>query len=211
MSAIIKAMQNIRSFKNSDARFLAKMLGFEWDLAKCATGAGRLCDWVYLAEILAENTKMLVMTDKKGCPIGFAGYVQYKSNRHMFRRVLWRFAHFVLCLCIKNRAALRKYYDVYNYAPQNIVHSFDAECDILIVDKDYRGGAGRKLFVALMQKAAERGIKEIRIDTDDSCNVGFYRCIGAKQIYCGVAKSGGEEHTKKVYVFYADPHKFINS
>ncbi len=211
MSAIIKNMQNIRNFKNSDTHCLAKMLGLEWDLAKRTTNAGCLCDWIYLAEILAKNTKMLVLTNKEGHPVGFIGYSQYRSKRHMFRRIFWQFVHFVLCLCIKNRAALRKYYDVYNYAPQNIEHMFDAQCDILIVDKDYRGGAGRALFMALMQNATKDSIKKIRIDTDDSCNVDFYRHLGVKQVYCGAAKNGGEKNTKKVYVFCATPHKFVNS
>ena len=204
-------MQNIRCFRNSDAGRLAKMLGAEWDLAKRTTKAGRLCDWIYLAEILAENTEMLVLTEKAGRPVGFAGYSQYKSKRHLFRRVCWRFVHFVLCLCVRNRDALRKYYDVYNYAPQHIARMFDAQCDILIVDKDCRGGAGRALFVALMQKAAKCGVKKIRIDTDDSCNVEFYRRLGARQVYCGTARNGGEEHTENVYVFCVEPYGFIES
>ena len=185
------------------------MLGAEWDLAKRATGAGRLCDWIYLAEILSENTEMLVLTNDEGRPIGFVGCSQYKSKRHAFRRAVWHFVHFVLCLCVKNRAALRKYYDVYNYAPQHIAHMFDAVCDILIVDKDYRGGAGRVLFMALMQKAAKCGIKKVRIDTDDSCNVEFYRRLGVRQVYSGIAKNGGEAHTQNVYVFCAEPHRLV--
>lgn len=204
-------MQNIRCFRNSDACRLAKMLGAEWDLAKRTTGAGCLCDWIYLAEILAENTEMLVFISNDGRPVGFSGYSQYKSKRRLFRRMFWRFVHFVLCLCIKNRDALRRYYDVYNYAPRHIKHMFDAQCDILIVDKDYRGGTGRILFKALMQKAAKCGVKKIRIDTDDSCNVDFYRRLDVQQVYCGIAKSGGEAHTENVYVFCAEPHRFIAS
>ena len=187
------------------------MLGREWDLAKRATGAGALCDWIYLAEILSENTEMLVLTENTGRPIGFAGYVQYNSKRHLFRRMFWRFVHFVLWLCVKNRKALRKYYDTYNYAPRNIARMFDAQCDILIVDKDCRGGAGRTLFTALMQNAAKCGVEQMRIDTDDSCNVDFYHRIGAQQVYCGAAKKGGEENTKNVYVFCVAARRFLDS
>lgn len=132
-------MNNIRYFKLRDAQQLVRMIGAEWDLAKRATRAGRLCDWIYCAEILAVNTDMLVLTANNGRPIGFAGYSQKNARRHVFRRIVWRTVHFVFSLAVRNRGALREYYDVYNYAPADIARQFDAECDILIVDKCHRG------------------------------------------------------------------------
>lgn len=153
-------MNNIRYFKLRDAQQLVRMIGAEWDLAKRATRAGRLCDWIYCAEILAVNTDMLVLTANNGRPIGFAGYSQKNARRHVFRRIVWRTVHFVFSLAVRNRGALREYYDVYNYAPADIARQFDAECDILIVDKCHRGGAGRVLFMEMMRDAAVRGVKK---------------------------------------------------
>ncbi len=201
-------MNNIRCFKLGDARHLVRMIGAEWDLAKRSTGAGRLCDWIYCAEILAVNTDMLVLTANDGRPIGFAGYSQKNARRHAFRRIFWRAVHFVLPLAVRNRGALREYYNVYNYAPAGIARQFDAECDILIVDKWHRGGAGRVLFMEMMHDAAARGVKRMRIDTDDSCSVGFYRAQGAREVYRATAANGGEEHSENVYVFSADLIKF---
>ena len=201
-------MKDIRTFRNRDARHLVRMVGNQWDLAKRSTGAGRLCDWIYAAEILSQNTEMLVLTDGVGRPVGFAGYAQGTSHRHALRRAFWRLVYIILGRCVKNRDALRRYYAAYDYVPGCVARRFDAECDILIVDRAHRGGAGRVLFGELMRDAAARGVKKMRIDTDDSCNVAFYRGIGAVQVYAAVAQNGGEDETENVYVFCIEPQKW---
>jgi len=183
-------------------------MGAQWDLAKRATGAGRICDWIYTTEILGCNTKMLTLVADDGRPVGFAGYSQYKSRRRVVRRAVWRMLHFVLFRAVRNRTALREYYRVYNYAPAHIARRFDAECDILIVDSHHRGGGrGKELFLTMLSDAAARGVRKMRIDTDDSCSVGFYRAIGAKEVYRATAQCGGETQTENVYVFAADLKK----
>jgi len=78
------------------------------------------------------------------------------------------------------------------------------------VDSGCRGtGAGRELFLKMLSDAGGRGVKKMRIDTDDSCSVGFYRAIGAKEVYHATAKCGGEVQTENVYIFAVDLRKML--
>ena len=80
---------------------------------------------------------------------------------------------------IKNKKGLKNYYKTYDYAPLEVKKKFDAEITILILDKQARGlGLGKKSLDEICRRAKKSGAKNLRIDTDDSCNVNFYDTYG---------------------------------
>lgn len=192
----------IRNFHNTDIKSFAKMLGQTWDLGKRVTDAGSFCNWIYAFEILRVASEIIVLIDNNGCPVGFAGYNQDNNHRRWFWRILYRAFYNISFWFVKNRAALRAYYDVYDYAPDYIKKQFDAELTILIIDEKLQGlGLGKILFDEIVIRAKKADVKNLRIDTDDSCGVGFYVKSGCEEIYKNKAGKAGEAYTENVYVF----------
>ena len=193
----------IRDFRICDIGSFVRMLGREWNLGKRVAGAGKLCDWIYAFEILRLASEIFVLVDDSGRRIGFGGYNQKGNPRRRFWRTIYRAVYDMSFLCVKNRAELRRYYDTYDYAPDDVKKLFDAEVTILIVDKELRGQkSGRLLFDEIVRRAAKSGVKSLRIDTDDSCGVGFYIHAGCREIYKSKTGKDGERLcAENVYVF----------
>lgn len=85
---------------------------------------------------------------------------------------------------IKNKDALNKFDNNYNYVPEELENYFDGEVSIIIVDKNYREkNIGKKLLFEIFEMAKKDNMKNLQILTDESCNYKFYERCGCKKIY----------------------------
>lgn len=163
-----------------------KLLEKEWDLGAKASGASRrLCAWIYLMEIL-EETEQFVYYRENGKLLGFAGYSNNKSKKHLLRKKFYKFVRYQLYKSkdIKDLKALREYEDNYYYVPNNMKNYFDGEVLILILDKNYRGkGIGKKLLQEVFELAKKDNMKNLQILTDESCSYQIYEKLGCKKVY----------------------------
>lgn len=83
---------------------------------------------------------------------------------------------------IKNKQAIYKYNENYDYLPKELKNYFDGEITILIVDKSYRGKKiGKKLVTKIFELASNDNMKNLQILTDESCNYQFYEKLGCKK------------------------------
>ncbi len=137
-----------------DMKQAVELLVNEWDLGEKESGASRkLCAWIYLMEIL-EETEQFVYYRENGKMLGFAGYSNEKSKRHLLKK---KFYHFIKNQLYKSKEikdlnALKKYEDNYYYVPDELKNYFDGELSILILDKNYRGkGIGKKLLLKVFE------------------------------------------------------------
>ena len=72
----------------------------------------------------------------------------------------------------------------YDYVPKNLKNYFDGEVSILLVDKNYRGkGIGKKILLDVFELAKNDGMKNLKIETDESCNYKFYEILGCRKKY----------------------------
>lgn len=164
----------------------ANLLVAEWDLGKKESGAkGNICAWIYLFEILAESEKIITYKEKNKL-IGFCGYSKKNSNRSLFRKKIYKLTRKILfnSKVIKNKDALEKYYDNYDYLPKELENKYDGEITILIVNNNYRGkGIGKELLFQTFESAKKDNIKKICILSDESCSYEFYEKCGCRNIY----------------------------
>ena len=139
----------------------------EWDLGEKESGASRkLCAWIYLMEIL-EETEQFVYYRENGKMLGFAGYSNEKSKKHLLKKKFYNFIKKQLYRSkeIKDLNALKEYEDNY----------FDGEVSMLILDKNCRGkGIGKKLLLEVFELAKKDQMKNLQILTDESCSYGIY-------------------------------------
>lgn len=176
------------------------LLSKEWDLGKKASGAkGNTCAWIYLFEILEESEK-IVIENENGSVIGICGYSKWNSKKHKIRKNFFKFLK--TCLIhspfIKNKKAIYKYNEDYDYLPKELDNYFDGEISILIVDKNYRGkNFGKKLLLKTFELAKKDNVKKINILSDESCNFNFYEKLGCKNIY-------------ETIIFNGEPDEFGN-
>lgn len=69
-----------------DMKQAVKLFENEWNLGEKESGASRrLCAWIYLMEIL-EETEKFVYYRENGKLLGFAGYSNNKSKKHLLRK-----------------------------------------------------------------------------------------------------------------------------
>lgn len=172
---------------------IVDMLAKEWDLGKVASKAkGKTCAWVYWFEILNEAEE--IITEKVDDTIvGVCGYTKWNSKKHIVRKKMygllkWALMHSFL---VRNKEALYKYEDDYDYLPKELENYFDGEVTILIVDKQYRGKKiGKKLLNKIFDMATKDGMKNIQILSDESCNYKFYEALGCTKVYEKVIPNG---------------------
>lgn len=100
-----------------------------------------------------------------------------------------KFYHFIKIILIhspliKDKKAIIKYNNDYDYTPLELQEKFDGEISIIILDKNYRGrGLGRKMLQQVFECAKEDDVKCLQILTDESCNFKFYESLGCKKVY----------------------------
>ena len=165
----------------------------EWDLGKFASRAkGKICAWIYLMEILEESEKIIVEKENSDL-IGFCGYAKWNSKKKLASKRMYHFIKKVLLKSplIKNKKAIVKYNNDYNYLPEKLKNYFDGEVSIIIVNKKYRGkGIGKKMLLRIFDLAEEDNMKNLQILTDESCNFKFYECCGCKKVYETIISNG---------------------
>ena len=105
--------------KLSEMKQAVELLANEWDLGKVSSRAkGNVCAWIYLLEILEETEKMVIEKDN-GKLIGFCSYAKWKSNKHIIKKIFYHIIKVILIHSplIKNKKAIIKYNDDYDYTP----------------------------------------------------------------------------------------------
>lgn len=172
--------------KYNEMKQAVNLLANEWDLGKKEAGAeGNICAWIYLMDLLEESEQ--IVTYKSGNKlIGFCGYSKQSSHKKIIKKKIYKIIGNILKKSkkIKNKNAINKYYNNYNYVPEELKNYFDGEVSILIVDKNYRGkNIGKKLLFEIFEMAKKDNMKNLQILTDESCNYKFYEKCGCKKIY----------------------------
>ncbi len=172
--------------KYNEMKQAVNLLANEWDLGKKEAGAeGNICAWIYLMDLLEESEQ--IVTYKSGNKlIGFCGYSKQSSHKKIIKKKIYKTIGNILRKSkkIKNKDALNKYDNNYNYVPEELENYFDGEVSILIVDKNYRKkNIGKKLLFEIFEMAKKDNMKNLQILTDESCNYKFYERCGCKKIY----------------------------
>lgn len=85
---------------------------------------------------------------------------------------------------VKDKNAIYKYNNDYDYTPEELANYFDGEISILIINSNYRGkGIGKKMLSQVFEYAKNDNMKNIQILTDESCNFKFYEACGCNKVY----------------------------
>lgn len=165
---------------------IVNMLYNEWDLGKKSSNAkGKTCAWIYWFEILNE-AEQIIIEKQDNKVVGVCGYSKWDSKKHIFRKKFYGVLKNILIHSplIKNKKAIYKYNEDYNYLPKELENYFDGEITILIVDKSYRGRKiGEKLLTKIFELASKDNMKNIQILSDESCNYKFYERLNCKKVY----------------------------
>lgn len=195
--------------KISEMKQIVNMLYNEWNLGKKeAKAKGKICAWLYLFEVLEETEKM-VLEKQNNKVIGMCGYAKWNSKKHILRKKFFKLLKNI-CInspLIKNKKAIIKYNQDYDYTPAELENHFDGEISLLIVDKNYRGkGIGKKMINKTFEYAKKDNMKNIEILTDESCNFKFYENCGCKKVYEKTIPNGepdilGNITSEKGYIY----------
>ncbi len=187
--------------KIKNHRQIVEMLFKEWDLGKQASHAkGKTCAWIYWFEILSEAEE-IIAEKENGNILGICGYSKWNSKKHRIRKKIYQLLKWLLIhsFLIKNREAIIKYDNDYSYLPKELENYFDGEITILIVDKQHRGKKiGKKLLNEVFKMAADDGMKNIQILSDESCNYKFYENLGCTKIYETLISNGEPDKCGKI-------------
>ena len=169
----------------------------EWELEKTPSHSkGKICAWIYLFEILEETEKMIIEKDN-GKVIGICGYAKWNSKKHIIRKKLFGILKTLLIWSplVKDKKAIYKYNNDYNYVPDELANYFDGEISILILNSNYRGkGIGKKMLSQIFEYARNNNMRNIQILTDESCNFKFYEACGCIKIYEKVIYNSETNH-----------------
>ena len=188
---------------------IVDMLYNEWDLGKRSSEAkGKTCAWIYWLEILNEAEKILIEKEDYKV-IGVCGYSKQNSRKHIFRKNFYGILKNILINSplIKNKKAIYKYNNDYDYLPKELENYFDGEITILIVDKLHRGkGIGKQLLTKIFEVACIDNMKNIQILSYESCNSKFYESLNCKKIYekiipCGEPDKCGNISSEKGFIY----------
>lgn len=172
--------------KISEKKEIVDLLCREWDLGKTESKAyGKICGWIYLFEILEESEEFII-EKRNNKVIGFCSYSKLNSKKYILRKKMYGVLKKLLIISpfIKNKKAIYKYNNDYNYTPKKMINAFDGELLILLVHENYRGnGIGKKLLLDIFQKAKNNNVRSIKILTDESCNHEFYKKLGCLKVF----------------------------
>lgn len=165
---------------------IVNLLYDEWDLGKTPSQAkGKVCAWIYFFGIMEESEK-IILEKINNKVIGICGYSKWNSKKNLFRKRFYTILKNILINSpfVKNKKAIYKYNEDYDYLPNELNNYFDGEVSILIVDKNYRGkDYGKKLLLKIFEIAKNDKMNNLQILTDESCNFKFYEKLGCEKIY----------------------------
>lgn len=172
---------------------IVNMLYDEWDLGKSSSKAkGKVCAWIYWFVTLNEAEQIIIEKENNKV-IGVCGYSKWNSKKHIFRKKYYGLLKDILIHTplIKNKKAIYKYYEDYDYSPKEMEDYFDGEITILIVNKLYRGKKiGEKLLTKTFELASRDNIKNIEMLSDETSNYKFYEKLGFKKVYEKIIPNG---------------------
>lgn len=172
--------------KIKEMKQIVNLFDEEWDLGKASSKAkGKTCAWIYLFEVL-ECSEKIVLEKVDNEVIGICGYSKWNSKKAIIRKIFYKILKNILIYSplIKNKKAMLKYNEDYDYTPDNLKKYFDGEISILIVNKKYRGkNYGKKMIFKIFELAKKDGMKNLQILTDESSNFVFYEKLGCKKVY----------------------------
>lgn len=126
----------------------------------------------------------------------------YKEKKYHFIKII--LIHSPL---IKDKKAIIKYNNDYDYTPLELQEKFDGDISIIILDKNYRGrGLGKKMLQQIFEFAKEDDVKCLQILTDESYNFKFYESLGCKKVYEKTIPNGetnkcGNTTSKQGYIY----------
>jgi ribosomal protein S18 acetylase RimI-like enzyme len=196
-------MEKIRRMKFKDWKVFVDIVHEEWDLGRKKSKAeGKICAWLYLFETLSTSNELIVCYNEDEI-YGFAGYDNYRSNHKFIRKNIYEIVRKCLIRSkkIKDRKALYQYYETYDNLANELQDDFDGELSILIVNKKYRGKRiGQKLLEEICKRTKKKGLQNLRIETDDGCNVKFYETNNCNLKYEKMIKA--KEYFQKDYKVY---------
>lgn len=190
-------------------RQIVDMLYKEWDLGKTASKArGKTCAWIYWFEILNEAEQIMIEKNERNV-IGVCAYSKWNSKKYIIRKKVYGLLKWLLLhsFFVKNKDAMYKYDNDYDYLPKELENYFDGEITILIVDKKYRGKQiGKKLLNKVFEMAASDHMANIQILSDESCNYKFYENLGCQKVYEKIIPNGepdkhGNITTEKGFIY----------
>lgn len=165
---------------------IVDMLYNEWDLSKTESKAkGKTCAWIYWFEIL-NDAEQIVIEKQNNNVIGICAYSKWKSKKHILRKWFYGLLKDILIYSplVKNKEAIHKYNEGFDYLPKELEGYFDGEITILIVNKSYRGKkVGKKLLTKVFELASKDNMKNIQILSDESCDYKFYEKLNCKKIH----------------------------
>lgn len=178
--------------KIKDMKQAVLLLSKEWNLGKKESGAtNNICAWIYLMEIL-EETEQFVYYKENGKLLGFAGYSNKSSKKHILKKKFYTFIKNRLykSKSIKDIDALHDYENNYDYMPEGLKEKYDGEISMIILDSSLRGkGIGKKMLSNVFELAKKDNIKNLYIYTDDSCNYYIYESLGCNRVYETIVKN----------------------
>ena len=138
------------------------LLSKEWNLGKRVCGAtNNICAWIYLMGIL-EETEQFVYYKENGKLLGFAGYSNKSSKKHILKKKIYKFIKNKLykSKSIKDIDALHQYENNYDYMPENLKEKYNGEITMLILDSSLRGrGIGKKMLSDVFELAKKDNMK----------------------------------------------------
>lgn len=192
---------NIKDMKQAVA-----LLSKEWNLGKKESGAtNNICAWIYLMEVL-EETEQFVYYKENGKLLGFAGYSNKFSKKHLLKKKFYSYIRKRLykSKSITNINALHEYEKNYDYMPEEMKDRFDGEVSMLILDSSLRGkGIGKKMLSDVFELAKKDNVKNLSINTDDSCSYYIYESLGCNRVYETIVENKENDKLGSIYTEHA--------
>ena len=174
-------------------RNIVNLLDNEWDLGKTPSKAkGKICAWIYLFEILEESENVVIEKEGNNV-IGICSYAKWNSKKHLIKKKFYNILKNLLIHSpfIKDKKAVIKYNEDYDYTPKEMENYFDGKVSILIVDENFRGkGIGKKLLLKIFELAKNDNMKNLQILTDESSNFKFYERLNCTKVYEKIIPNG---------------------
>lgn len=187
--------------KYKDMKEIVKLFQEEWDLGELESGAPKeLCARIYLFDIL-EDSDYYVTYNEKGKLLGFCGFCNYNSNKHIIRKMFYSLIkkHLLRSKKIKDKKALKDYYEKYSYTPSNMIKDYDGEITMLILNKKNRGnGIGKSMLFKIFDIAKKDNMKNIIVLTDEDCSYYIYEVTGFKRIFDTIIKTKAYDNNSDI-------------
>lgn len=140
-----------------------------------------------------KKLKEWSLKKENGKVIGICGYAKWNSKKHIIRKKFFHILKTILIWSplVKDKKAIYKYNNDYDYTPEELANYFDGEISILILNSNYRGkGIGKKMLSQVFEYAKNNNMRNIQILTDESCNFKFYEACGCNKVYEKVINNG---------------------